>query len=114
MKAWVTQLRKGVTELVVLRMLAQEEMYGYRLVQRLKALDGLEITESTVYPVLNRLVEDGSLQGREVRSSTGPPRRYFSVTTTGRQRLGEMMACWQGLCKAIDDLQDSTAAGEHA
>ena len=97
MKTWVTQLRKGLIEFAVLQVLAQEETYGYRLVQRLKGLQGLEITESTVYPVLNRLLEDADLQGREVRSSTGPPRRYFSVTPTGRRRLAEMMAYWQVL-----------------
>src|SRR5262249_3180878 len=80
---WETQLRKGVVELAVLATIARGETYGYRIVEDLQARSGLELTESTVYPVLTRLARDGALAGREERSSAGPARRVCPATTAG-------------------------------
>lgn len=55
MNRWETQLRKGVVELAILAAIGRGETYGYRIVEQLKGLEGLELTESTVYPVLTRL-----------------------------------------------------------
>lgn len=54
MTGWESQLRKGVVELAVLASIGHGESYGYRIVSDLQRLDGLELTESTVYPVLAR------------------------------------------------------------
>ena len=59
MRAWVTQLRKGLVELCVMGALRGGEAYGYQILQRLDAAEGLAITESTVYPILARLAEEG-------------------------------------------------------
>ena len=55
MSHWETQLRKGLVELAVLATIARGETYGYRIVEQLQGLDGLQFTESTIYPVLTRL-----------------------------------------------------------
>lgn len=55
MTEWESQLRRGVVELAVLASIGQGESYGYRIVSDLQRLDGLQLTESTVYPVLARL-----------------------------------------------------------
>ncbi len=52
MNPWDTQLRKGLVDLAVIATIAQGETYGYRIVEQLGGLKGLEFTESTVYPVL--------------------------------------------------------------
>ena len=54
MNRWETQLRKGLAELAVLAAIGRGETYGYRIVEQLQKLEGLELTESTVYPVLTR------------------------------------------------------------
>lgn len=104
-KDWITQLRKGLLELCVLNLLAHGEAYGYEIAQRLKALDILAVTESTLYPILARLLEEGLLTVRTSTSSDGPPRRYFSLTPAGRERLAEMNAYWGHLHEVIARLQ---------
>ena len=58
MSPWETQLRKGLVELAVLATMVGGEAYGYGIVERLRGLEGLEFTESTVYPVLARLARE--------------------------------------------------------
>lgn len=105
MKTWITQLRKGLLEFCILNAISGGETYGYELVQRLKSLEQLAVTESTVYPILNRLKEDGYVKLREAPSTTGPPRRYFSLATLGKHQIREMNAYWDGLCGAIAELR---------
>lgn len=104
MKAWITQLRKGLVEFAVLNLLRAGESYGYQIVQWLKQLDELAVTESTVYPVLARLREDGYVTVRSIPSGEGPPRRYFSLTRLGAARVREMAAYWQDLAAAMTAL----------
>ncbi len=112
MNAWVTQLRKGLMELCVLNVLRRGESYGYELVQALKRIEELAVSESTVYPILARLRQDGYLKVRDVPSPEGPPRRYFALTTLGRLRVSEMNAYWNLLGKAIGRLQSDSVLSE--
>lgn len=102
---WITQLRKGVLEYCVLKCLVGGESYGYEMVQRLKGLDELVITESIVYPILSRLRRDGYVTVRAVKSPEGPPRRYYRLTALGRRRLRAMDGYWQELCRSIKRLE---------
>jgi PadR family transcriptional regulator PadR len=104
MKHWETQLRKGVVELAVLATVARGETYGYRVVEQLRRLDGLALTESTVYPVLTRLAREGSLAVRTEPSPAGPPRRYYRLTGAGRDRLGRMGEDWGKVSRSIAGL----------
>ena len=104
MKSWVTQLRKGIGELVVLAALRQGEAYGYELLQRINQTDGLGMTESTVYPLLARLTEDGCLTVRAAASKSGPPRRYYKLTRLGRSRLKEMTHLWSDFSCGVETL----------
>jgi PadR family transcriptional regulator PadR len=107
MNEWVTQLRKGLVEFCILTALDREQTYGYQLVQRLREIEELAFTESTVYPVLNRLLASGLIRAEKRPSRRGPPRRYFSLTRAGLERLGRMREHWAGLCRAIDLFQTS-------
>jgi PadR family transcriptional regulator PadR len=105
MKVWITQLRKGLLEFCVLNLLAHGEAYGYEITQRLKALDALAVQESTLYPILARLREEGYLKVRATPSPGGPPRRYFSLTLLGRQRVEHMNDYWDQLQSALHRLR---------
>ena len=107
MSPWETQLRKGVVELAVLAWVVRGETYGYEVVEQLRQLDGLALTESTVYPVLTRLARDGCLAVRMVPSPTGPPRRYYRLTPAGRDRLDAMARAWRVLAVSINSLLPS-------
>lgn len=104
MNSWETQIRKGVVELAVLASIARGETYGYRIVEHLRGVPGLEFTESTVYPVLTRLARDGSLAIREESSPAGPKRRYYRLTEPGRQRLAALSASWRRTSQSLDNL----------
>lgn len=102
MRNWVSQLRKGLTELVVLAALKPGEAYGYELLQRINQFDGLALTESTVYPLLARLKEEHLVKVRAAASPTGPPRRYYQLTAAGQKRLQEMLEQWREIGNSVD------------
>jgi len=106
MNTWITQLRKGLIEYCVMKCLAKGESYGYEIVQRLKEMDELVLTESIIYPILSRLRNEGSLKVRAVKSPDGPPRRYYDLTSLGESRLKEMDAYWKDLCKSVEKLDE--------
>jgi PadR family transcriptional regulator, regulatory protein PadR len=104
MSRWETQLRKGVAELAVLASIGQGETYGYRIVEQLERLEGLELTESTVYPVLARLARDRFLAVRIEDSPAGPTRRYYRLTPEGHRRLREMATGWRTVSSSVSTL----------
>ncbi|MBN2217622.1 MAG: PadR family transcriptional regulator [Pirellulales bacterium] len=112
MSAWVSQLRKGLTELVVLGALGQGEAYGYQLLQRINRIDGLALTESTVYPLLARLKREQLVSVRAAASPAGPPRRYYTLTAAGRRRFDEMLGQWQTVATAVDHLLKESPDGQ--
>src|SRR5690349_5224635 len=87
-------LRKGALEFCVLALLADGERYGVELVRALAEVDGLEITEGTLYPLLSRLRRDGSVVTTWQESPTGPPRRYYALSAPGRRALDEFKTDW--------------------
>lgn len=98
------QMRKGLVSLCVLAVLAEEEAYGYAIVQRLEARRGLSFKESTVYLALGRLAKEGLVASRKVKSPSGPNRRYFELTPQGRRHLSELRGRWLLLSSAVSSL----------
>ncbi len=104
MQTWTTQFRKGLVELCVMAVLEDREAYGYQIVEHLGLLAGLEVTESTVYPVLARLARDRLVTTRSAPSPSGPPRRYYRLSEAGRTRLREMAAHWHAIQQSVNQL----------
>jgi PadR family transcriptional regulator, regulatory protein PadR len=104
MSGWEAQLRRGVVELAVLASIGRGETYGYRIVEQLQGLDGLELTESTVYPVLTRLAREGFLAIRTEDSRFGPTRRYYRLTQAGSGRFRRMAESWRMVSKSLSGL----------
>jgi PadR family transcriptional regulator PadR len=99
---WTSQLRRGVLELCVLRMLQDEARYGYDIVSRLETLGPLAAGENTVYPLLRRLKTDRHLETFTEQSPAGPPRQYYRLTPLGRRRLAALESEWQAMVQAVD------------
>ena len=99
---WTSQLRRGVLELCVLKMLRDEPNYGYEIVTTLETLGPLAAGENTVYPLLRRLKTDRHLDTFAVESPAGPSRQYYRLTTQGRQRLAALEQEWGQLVRAVD------------
>jgi PadR family transcriptional regulator PadR len=109
---WLVQLRKGVVELLILRLLALKgELHGYAIVKELQALGRLIAGESTVYPVLKRLEADGLLGSRWVESSSGPPRKYYTLSGTGSAFLAEAATEWDAIVGSMCALEGADRNG---
>jgi len=86
----ITQLRKGILELAVMGVLYHERHYGYSLVRVLSESGSISLKEGTVYPILARLDRDGLVRSEWVESDQGPPRKYYEMTSSGRQLFDEL------------------------
>ena len=106
LKAWITQLRKGLFELLLLNVIARGESYGYEIVGQLRLVNAFQVTESTVYPILERLHKDGYVGVRREASPNGPMRRYYSLTPAGKYRVAEMNNYWDSLNRSIAELRN--------
>lgn len=102
---WTTQLRKGLLELAILNSLGSGPLYGYELVRRLGDVDSLVITEGTVYPILSRLKNERYIESYIEESTAGPPRKYYRLTTRGREELRRMNDHWEQLQGALVTLR---------
>lgn len=103
----------GVPELLVLRLLQHEEMYGYEIVQAIRSRTDavIAVGEGVVYPVLHALERDGALKSRR-RNVKGRSRIYYSVTAVGRHRLAELTESWASLAAVIQKLLKGGEYGE--
>jgi PadR family transcriptional regulator PadR len=86
----------GVPELLLLRLLAQREMYGYELVKSVKlvTLEAISLGEGVIYPVLHGLERKGALKAKR-KAVGGRTRVYYSLTAKGKQRLRRLEDDWQ-------------------
>ena len=100
----VAQLRRGALEYCVLALLAEEPRYGFDLVRTLRSVDGMVTNEGTVYPLLSRLKREGFVETRWRESDAGPPRKYYSLTDTGRAALAAFVKEWARFRDAVDGL----------
>ena len=103
----------GVPELVILRLLQQEEMYGYEIVQAIRSRTDavIAVGEGVVYPVLHALERDGALRSRR-KTINGRSRIYYSVTPRGSRRLVDLSEAWTNLAAAIQKMLTGGQYGE--
>jgi PadR family transcriptional regulator PadR len=96
------ELRRGVLSVAVLSQLGREE-YGYSL---LKALSekGMEIDQSTLYPLLRRLEAQGLLQSDWRIVDEARPRRYYVISTQGRAVLKKLKEEWSTLTETMKQM----------
>jgi len=80
----IKQLRKGILELAILGCLYHESHYGYSLVKTLSGEGDITLTEGTIYPILSRLAKEGLVRSEWIESQQGPPRKYYSLTSEGK------------------------------
>lgn len=99
-----SQMRKGVLEYCILRILSKKEAYASSMLEELQAADML-VVEGTIYPMLIRQKNQGLLTYRWEESPQGPPRKYYSITDKGREVLAQMDAEWTDIVKTIETIK---------
>jgi PadR family transcriptional regulator, regulatory protein PadR len=92
----------GVPELLLLRLLARREMYGYELVKsvRLTTGDAISLGEGVIYPALHSLERQGALKSKR-KAVDGRTRVYYSLTALGRRRLERLQGEWRRIQTAV-------------
>lgn len=88
-----SQMRKGILELCVLRLLRGGEAYPSDIIRALCAAS-LVVVEGTIYTLLNRLRREGKLEYQWRESRQGPPRKYYYLTPVGVETLEAMNQAW--------------------
>ncbi len=96
-----TQMRRGILELCVLSIIAKAEAYPSDIIKEMKK-SNLLVVEGTLYPLLTRLKNAKLLTYRWQESTSGPPRKYYSLTSDGEKVLSELQGCWNELVEAVN------------
>ena len=97
------QMRKGVLEFCILAIIAKNESYASDIIAALKDAKIL-VVEGTLYPLLTRLKNDDLLKYSWEESKSGPPRKYYQLTTKGESVLKEMHKNWKELAFAVEKI----------
>ena len=100
----LSQLRRGTVEYCVLALLRDGERYGFELVRELSDVDGLVTSEGTIYPLLSRLRKEELVTTFWQESESGPPRRYYTLTTAGDAALADFSAEWGRFRDSVDSI----------
>ncbi|MGV6845112.1 MAG: PadR family transcriptional regulator [Lutibacter sp.] len=95
------QMRKGVLEYCILSLLQHDDAYTSEILAQLKEAK-LIVVEGTIYPLLTRLKNAGLLNYRWEESTSGPPRKYYGLTETGKLFLNELNITWNNLVEAVN------------
>ena len=99
------QLKKGVLELCVLALLFGGDAYGYEIASRLAK--GIGMGEGTIYPLMRRMQADGLVETYLVESPSGPSRKYYRLTASGRTSFAAQRAEWTQFSQAVNDILGS-------
>ena len=101
------QMKKGILEMLVLRLLAEEEKYGYQLISELKESgDGMfTLKEGTLYPILYRLEEDGLVTNYwSTPEGKSVSKKYYRITEKGTETLEELKVLWDTFSNRVNQI----------
>ena len=88
------QMRKGILEFCVLHIISRGEIYASDLLEELTHAR-MVVVEGTLYPLLSRLRKSQLVDYKWVESTSGPPRKYYTLTSVGRQFLEDLEKTWK-------------------
>lgn len=103
----------GVPELLILRLLADREMYGYEIVRdiRIRSGDQMKFGEAVIYPIVHSLEKRRLLKSRR-DTINGRLRIYYRLTKTGEKMLHKKMSNWYQVNSVIKNILDGKPNGE--
>ncbi len=98
------ELLKGSTSIMVLKMIAEGDCYGYQIIQKISRRSGdvFHLNEGTLYPILHTLEKEGYLESYCGESETGRERKYYSITAQGKLHLAARIEEWCAYTEAVD------------
>ncbi|MCB0505698.1 MAG: PadR family transcriptional regulator [Cyclobacteriaceae bacterium] len=102
-----TQMRKGILEYCILQIISRGEVYASDLLRELTDAK-IMVVEGTLYPLLTRLRKAGLVEYKWVESSSGPPRKYYTLTEEGASFLDNLDTTWADLIKSTKLITNRT------
>ena len=96
-------IRKGLLEYLILRIVSADKVYAADILQRLSGTE-FATQEGTVYPLLGKMRRDALVDYEWQESDSGPPRKYYRLTTRGMTHLGELNEYWKAINTTISQL----------
>lgn len=103
---WISQIKRGTLEYAIILILSKGDRYGYELIQMLEEFPMLKTKESTIYPLLRRLMKKGCLESYWKNMEEGtPPRKYYKITENGILYAKELDKDWSNLINSISEIK---------
>lgn len=99
------QMRKGILEYCILSILSRNDAYASEIIAELKSAEMI-VVEGTLYPLLTRQKNQGLLSYRWEESPQGPPRKYYTLTSVGREALLQLDDSWRELIGQIERIRN--------
>lgn len=110
MKEFNKELIAGSLAPMVLLIVRRQESYGYQIIQELRDKTGghLNVAEGTLYPVLKKMESKEWIEGNWKKADSGRERRYYTLTSKGKQELEHQYSQWNFINQLINKLWDPT------
>lgn len=102
-ESYKNQMRKGMLEFCTLLIIEKNKAYASNILSELKDAN-LLVVEGTLYPLLSRLKAQGMLEYSWEESRSGPPRKYYELTTEGKKTLTHLKSIWKELISSVNSL----------
>ena len=103
------QLKRGMLDICVLTVLLREDSYGYKIIKDLQPY--VQISESTLYPILRRLEGSGSLTVYSAEHN-GRLRKYYKITPDGKIKITEFLEEWKSMMDIYDFIKREMSENE--
>ena len=97
------QMRKGILEFCILHVISRGEVYASDMLEELTSAK-IMVVEGTLYPLLTRLRKANLVEYKWVESNAGPPRKYYTITDTGREFLSSLELTWNELVSSTSQI----------
>ena len=106
------ELTKGSSSLLVLSVIAEEEMYGYRIIKEIeqRSEQVFYFKEGTLYPILHAFEKEGYVKSFWKISEQGRNRKYYKITNKGRKVLSKSKQEWKTYSSAIEKVIGADSA----
>ena len=107
------QMRKGILEFCILHIISRGEVYASDMLEELTSAK-IMVVEGTLYPLLTRLRKAGLVDYKWVESSSGPPRKYYTLTPDGQEFLSTLNTTWEELVSSTTSITKHVANAKAA
>lgn len=102
-----SQILKGTLEACILQLIKNKAMYGYEITEQLSNYGLDMVAQGTIYPLLLKLEKEHMVTSYLKESSSGPPRKYYSITKNGEEYINSFKNVWGNISTTITKILEN-------